>query len=41
MDRGYPLLQVDASNDSRPILERLGLHAVGGTVPYVVTPENS
>jgi GNAT superfamily N-acetyltransferase len=34
LDRGFPLLQVDASEDSRPILERLGLHAVGGTVPY-------
>lgn len=33
--RGYSMLQVDASDDSRPILERLGLHVVGGTVPYV------
>jgi GNAT superfamily N-acetyltransferase len=33
--RGYSILQVDASDDSRPILERLGLHVVGGTVPYV------
>ncbi|WP_045875097.1 GNAT family N-acetyltransferase [Pseudofrankia sp. DC12] len=32
---GYPLLQVDASDDSRPILRRLGLHVVGGTVPYL------
>ncbi len=31
---GHPLLQVDASDDSRPVLERLGLHVVGGTVPY-------
>ena len=29
---------VDASDDSRPILERLGLHVVGGTTPYVWTP---
>ena len=35
---GYTLLQVDASDDSRPILERLGLHVVGGTTPYVWTP---
>ncbi|WP_041259449.1 GNAT family N-acetyltransferase [Pseudofrankia inefficax] len=35
---GYPLLQVDASDDSRPILRRLGLHVVGGTVPYVRAP---
>lgn len=33
--RGYPILQVDASDDSRPILERLGLQVVGGTTPYV------
>jgi hypothetical protein len=32
------LLQVDASDDSRPILERLGLHVVGGTTPYIWTP---
>jgi hypothetical protein len=31
---GYALLQVDASDDSRPILVRLGLRVVGGTVPY-------
>lgn len=35
VERGYSTLQVDASDDSRPILERLGLHVVGGTVPYV------
>ncbi len=35
VDLGYDLLQVDASDDSRPILERLGLHVVGGTTPYV------
>ena len=33
---GYRLLQVDASDDSRPILERLGLVVVGGTTPYVL-----
>jgi GNAT superfamily N-acetyltransferase len=37
IERGYSTLQVDASDDSRPILERLGLHVVGGTVPYVTT----
>jgi GNAT superfamily N-acetyltransferase len=36
--RGYSILQVDASDDSRPILERLGLQIVGGTTPYVTTP---
>ena len=35
---GYPYLQVDASPDSRPILERLGFHAVCETRPYVWTP---
>lgn len=35
---GFPLLQVDASDNSRPILRRLGLHVVGGTVPYVSAP---
>jgi GNAT superfamily N-acetyltransferase len=36
---GYSTLQVDASDNSRPILERLGLHVVGATVPYETTPE--
>jgi GNAT superfamily N-acetyltransferase len=36
---GYSTLQVDASDDSRPILERLGLSVVGGTTPYVKDPE--
>ncbi|MFC6286640.1 GNAT family N-acetyltransferase [Nocardioides sp. GCM10027113] len=35
LERGYSTLQVDASENSRPILERLGLRAVGGTVPYI------
>ena len=35
---GYRLLNVDASDDSRPILTRLGLHVVGGTTPYVTAP---
>jgi GNAT superfamily N-acetyltransferase len=37
LSRGFTLLQVDASDDSRPILERLGLQVVGGTTPYVWT----
>ena len=34
VELGHPLLQVDASDASRPILERLGLHVVGGTQPF-------
>jgi GNAT superfamily N-acetyltransferase len=37
IERGYATLQVDASDHSRPLLERLGLHVVGRTVPYVTT----
>jgi GNAT superfamily N-acetyltransferase len=33
--RGYTYLQVDASDDSRPILQRLGFVAVTTTTPYV------
>jgi len=36
--RGYRYLQVDASDNSRPILERLGFVALTETVPYVFTP---
>jgi GNAT superfamily N-acetyltransferase len=32
--RGYRLLQVDATDDSRPILEHLGLTTAGSTTPY-------
>ncbi|MEU7426068.1 GNAT family N-acetyltransferase [Streptomyces sp. NPDC040750] len=32
---GYRYLQVDASAMSRPILERLGFHALSTTTPYV------
>jgi hypothetical protein len=35
---GYRYLQVDASDDSRPILERLGFVRLTVTVPYVFTP---
>lgn len=38
VERGYRYLQVDASPDSRPILERLGLIAVTTTTPYVWSP---
>jgi RimJ/RimL family protein N-acetyltransferase/ribosomal protein S18 acetylase RimI-like enzyme len=34
-DRGYRYLQVDASDDSRPILERLGFTALARTTPFV------
>ena len=36
--RGIRYLQVDASDDSRPILERLGFLALTTTTPYVWTP---
>jgi GNAT superfamily N-acetyltransferase len=36
--RGRTLLQVDASEDSRPILERLGFLPITTTTPYVYTP---
>ncbi|WP_327289177.1 GNAT family N-acetyltransferase [Streptomyces sp. NBC_01198] len=34
---GYRYLQVDASNDSRPILQRLGFAALSVTTPYLIT----
>jgi GNAT superfamily N-acetyltransferase len=37
-ESGVRYLQVDASDDSRPILERLGFVAVTTTTPYVWTP---
>ena len=36
--RGFRYLQVDASDDSRPILERLGFVAVTTTTPFIWTP---
>ncbi|WP_406100073.1 GNAT family N-acetyltransferase [Streptomyces sp. NBC_01013] len=36
--RGARHLQVDASDDSAPILRRLGFHAVTTTTPYIWTP---
>jgi GNAT superfamily N-acetyltransferase len=37
-ERGYPYLQVDASDQSRPILQRLGFKALTTTIPYTYTP---
>jgi GNAT superfamily N-acetyltransferase len=37
-ERGFRYLEVDASDDSRPILERLGFQAVTTTTPYVWSP---
>lgn len=34
--RGFRYLQVDASDDSRPILSRLGFAAIGTTTPYLL-----
>jgi GNAT superfamily N-acetyltransferase len=36
--RGFRFIEVDASSDSRPILERLGFTAVTTTTPYVWSP---
>lgn len=38
LERGLPLLETDASDDSRPILERLGFVPVTTTTPWVWTP---
>ena len=38
VERGYTFLQVDASKNSRPILERLGFRFVTTTTPYIWTP---
>jgi hypothetical protein len=37
-EHGYQYLQVDASDDSRPILERLGFTPVTTTTPYIWSP---
>lgn len=37
-ERGYRYLQVDASDDSRPILRRLGFVPLSVTTPYVYQP---
>lgn len=38
LDRGYRYLQVDASNDSLPTLQRLGFERLTATTPYIWTP---
>ena len=40
-ERGFRYLEVDASDDSRPILEGLGFRAVTTTTPYVWSPRGS
>jgi len=40
-ERGRRYLEVDASDDSRPILERLGFVPVTTTTPYVWSPRTS
>ena len=40
-ERGCRYLEVDASDDSRPILERLGFVAVTTTTPYVWSPQGA
>jgi hypothetical protein len=37
-ERGYEYLQVDASENSRPVLERLGMSAITTTTPYIWKP---
>jgi len=37
-DRGFRYLQLDASDDSRPILERLGFVVVTTTTPFIWSP---
>jgi GNAT superfamily N-acetyltransferase len=41
VERGFPYLAVDASEDSRPILERLGFVAITTTTPYVAPPRQA
>jgi len=38
-ERGLRFMEVDASSDSRPILERLGFVPVTTTTPYIWSPE--
>jgi GNAT superfamily N-acetyltransferase len=39
--RGFTYLQVDASDASQPILERLGFVTVSSTTPYVWSPQST
>ncbi|MFJ8693050.1 GNAT family N-acetyltransferase [Streptomyces roseolilacinus] len=38
-DHGHPWLQVDASDDSRPVLSRLGFTVLSTTTPYDYRPD--
>ena len=38
LERGYPYTRVDTTPHSRPVLVRLGMHAVADTRPYVLDP---
>ncbi len=38
VERGFRFMSVDASDDSRPILERLGFAPITTTTPYIWTP---
>jgi GNAT superfamily N-acetyltransferase len=38
--RGYTYLEVDASDDSRPILQRLGFIPITTTTPYIFQPRS-
>ncbi|MGA8426431.1 MAG: GNAT family N-acetyltransferase [Candidatus Dormiibacterota bacterium] len=40
-ERGFTYLQVDASDASQPILERLGFITVSSTTPYVWSPQST
>lgn len=39
VQRGFEILQVDCTEDSRPILERLGMSSLTTTTPYNWTPQ--
>jgi GNAT superfamily N-acetyltransferase len=39
-ERGCRYVEVDASDDSRPILQRLGFRAVTSTTPYIWSPRS-
>jgi GNAT superfamily N-acetyltransferase len=39
--RGYRYLHVDASSDSRPVLERLGFVRLARTTPYIREPDTA
>jgi len=40
-ERGVPYLQVDASDESSPILKRRGFTEITTTTPYVYTPPST